>query len=102
MLFAVNTDMCGKSTLRLERSCFTMHLVFSLEGFLQGQPDLRRSGRIFSGGVVALSLLLLLPILWAPRTPPGFHGISDFYGDWLGSGVSSMRRLVRLGYATLF
>lgn len=80
----------------------TMHLVFSLEGFLQGQPDLRRSGRIFSGGVVALSLLLLLPILWAPGIPPGFHGIADFYGDWLGSGVSSMRRLVRLGYATLF
>jgi len=81
---------------------FTMHLVFSLEGFLQGQPDLLRSGRLFSGGVVALSLLLLLPILWAPATRAGFHGIADFYGDWIGSGIFHLRRLVRLGYATLF
>ncbi len=80
----------------------TMHLVFSLEGFLQGQPDLRRSGRLFSGGVVALSLLLLLPVLLAPASRAGFHGIADFYGDWLGSGLSSARRLVGIVYAGLF
>lgn len=81
---------------------FTMHILFSLEGFFHGQPDLLRSGRIFSGGVVALSLLLLLPILWAPGTNAGFRGIDDFYRDWLGSGISSLRRLVRLVSRTLF
>ncbi|MBE0603550.1 MAG: hypothetical protein IH611_07975 [Deltaproteobacteria bacterium] len=81
---------------------FSMHLVFSVEGFLQGQPDLRRSGRIFSGGVVVLFLLLMLPILWAPATRAGFQGIHDFYADWLGSGFSSMRRLVRLGSDSFF
>lgn len=81
---------------------FTMHLFFSLEGFLQGQPDLRRSGRLFSGGVVALSLLLLLPILLAPASRSGFHGIGVFYVDWLGSGIFRIRRLVGIGFATLF
>jgi hypothetical protein len=72
---------------------FTMHLSFSLEGFFQGQPDLRRSGRVFSGGVVVLCLLLILPVLWAPAAGAGFQGVASFYREWLGSGASSLRRV---------
>jgi hypothetical protein len=70
---------------------FTMHLSFSLEGFINGQPDLRRSGRIFSGAVVVLFLLLWLPILSAPGTPSGFPGIAGFYREWFASGYSTLR-----------
>ncbi|MBE0568849.1 MAG: hypothetical protein IH577_04150, partial [Deltaproteobacteria bacterium] len=40
---------------------FAMHLCFSAEGFIDGQPDVRRSGRIFS-----FALVLLLLMLWTP------------------------------------
>ncbi len=70
----------------------TMHLSFSLEGFLQGQPDLRRSGRVFSGGVVLLGLLFFIPILWAPAAQAGFHGVPGFYKEWIDSGISALRR----------
>ena len=47
---------------------FAMHLSFSAEGFIDGQPDVRRSGRIFSLAVVLLLLMLWTPILAAPGT----------------------------------
>ena len=71
---------------------FMMHLFFSLEGFYQGQPDLQRSGRVFSGAAVLLCLLLLIPILWAPASRTGFHGAVSFYSEWLESGFSVLRR----------
>lgn len=102
MAFRGQYDHAREIYLATGAFLLTMHLVFSLEGFLQGQPDLRRSGRLFSGGVVALSLILLLPILLAPASSSGFHGLADFYRDWLGSGVSIIYGLVRLGFAVFF
>jgi hypothetical protein len=74
---------------------FSMHLHFSLEGFLDGQPDVRRSGRIFSAAVVLLFLMLWLPCLAAPATGGGFRGLPHFYADWMGNGVELTRELLR-------
>ena len=68
---------------------FAMHLCFSVEGFLDGQPDVRRSGRIFSLAVVLLLLMLWTPILAAPGTRGGFSGLTDFYRDWLAGGMKA-------------
>jgi hypothetical protein len=65
---------------------FTMHLCFSVEGFVDKQPDLLRSGRLFSAGIVALFLLLWLPLLGAPSTPGGLSELGSSYRDWLGRG----------------
>lgn len=73
---------------------FTMHLSFSLEGFVHGQPDLRRSGRLFSASVVSLSLLILLPALCAPAAHAGMRGVMDFYREWLTSALSVGRLLL--------
>jgi hypothetical protein len=75
---------------------FTMHLFFSLEGFLHKQPDLKRSGRVFSGAVVLLFLLLWLPLLGAPGTTSGFHGLLSLYREWIGSGFIAMKDLLTL------
>jgi len=80
---------------------FTMHLHFSVEGFLDGQPDVRRSGRVFSAAVVLLSLLLWLPCLSAPVTRGGFRGLPPFYRDWVGEGLQLARVLLARGYALL-
>lgn len=66
---------------------FAMHLCFSVEGFIDGQPDVRRSGRIFSLAVVLLLLMLWTPILAAPGTHGGFSGLSVFYREWFGRGM---------------
>jgi hypothetical protein len=73
---------------------FTMHLTFSVEGFLQGQPDLRRSGRLFSAAVVLLFLLLWVPFLGAPGTNAGFPAVPSFYKEWLRGGWNAMRQLL--------
>jgi hypothetical protein len=93
LLFQAEYAFAREIYLAAAAFLLTMHLSFSLEGFLQGQPDLRRSGRIFSGGVVALCLLLLLPILFAPATRSGFRGVPDFYTGWIESGLGEMQRL---------
>jgi hypothetical protein len=68
---------------------FAMHLCFSLEGFIDSQPDVRRSGRIFSLAIVLLLLMLWTPILAAPGTQGGFSGLSGFYREWLGGGMEA-------------
>jgi len=68
---------------------FAMHLCFSAEGFIDGQPDVRRSGRIFSLAVVLLLLMLWTPILAAPGTPAGFSGLPVFYREWLANGMEA-------------
>lgn len=73
---------------------FAMHLAFSVEGFVEGQPDLRRSGRLFSGAVVLLFLLLWLPVLGAPGTGEGLRDLWPFYREWLGAGIAAMRELL--------
>lgn len=80
---------------------FTMHLHFSAEGFLDGQPDVRRSGRLFSAAVVLLFLMLWLPFLAAPAMRGGFHGLPSFYGDWSREGVEIARALLARGRALL-
>jgi len=72
---------------------FSMHLCFSAEGFIDGQPDVRRSGRIFSLGVVLLLLMLWTPILAAPGTHDGFSGLPVFYREWLHDGMKTVLAL---------
>jgi hypothetical protein len=68
---------------------FAMHLCFSTEGFIDGQPDVRRSGRIFSLAIVLLLLMLWTPILAAPGTHGGFSGLPDFYREWFHRGMKT-------------
>ena len=72
---------------------FTMHLVFSAEGFFHAQPDLTRSGRIFSAGVILLFLLLWIPCLLAPGASKGWKGAADVYLGWKASGIVAARSL---------
>ncbi len=73
---------------------FAMHLCFSLEGFLDGQPDVLRSGRVFSLAVVLLLLMLWTPVLAAPRTAGGFTGLPAFYREWIMRGMETTLRLL--------
>ena len=91
----------GNAYLGAAAFLFTMHLHFSAEGFLDGQPDVRRSGRIFSSGVVLLFLMLWLPCLAAPVTRGGFRGLPSFYRDWVGEGLELARVLLARGSALL-
>jgi hypothetical protein len=72
---------------------FAMHLCFSAEGFIDGQPDVRRSGRIFSLAVVLLLLMLWTPILAAPGTHGGFSGLPVFYREWFANGMEAVLAL---------
>jgi hypothetical protein len=78
---------------------FAMHLCFSAEGFIDGQPDVRRSGRIFSLAVVLLVLMLWTPILAAPATDGGFSGLPVFYREWFGKGMETALLLLARGRA---
>lgn len=73
---------------------FMMHLVFSAEGFVTAQPDLTRSGRVFSAGVVLLCLLLWIPCLLAPGVTAGWAGAAHTYRSWLVDGAAASRQLV--------
>lgn len=64
---------------------FTMHIFFSAEGFLAGQPDLRRSGRLFSAAVVMFFLLLWIPCLMGPGVTAGWAGVAEAYREWLSA-----------------
>lgn len=72
---------------------FTMHLFFSAEGFVKGQPDLSRSGRLFSGGLILLCLMLWVPCLLAPGTVTGWKGSAAAYRGWFEAGRLTGRRL---------
>jgi hypothetical protein len=72
---------------------FSMHVIFSAEGFLKGQPDVKRSGRVFSGAIVLLILLLWIPCLLAPGAASGWKGAAAFYGGWFQSAPLTIRRL---------
>jgi len=69
---------------------FAMHLCFSAEGFIDGQPDVRRSGRIFSLAIVLLLLMLWTPVLAAPGTHGGFSGLPGFYREWFAGGMEAV------------
>lgn len=75
---------------------FTMHILFSTEGFVAGQPDLRRSGRVFSAAVVLFFLLLWIPCLMAPGVSAGWGGAVEAYRVWLSSFRSSCGSILDL------
>ena len=91
----------GTAYLGAAALLFAMHLHFSAEGFLDGQPDVCRSGRLFSAALVLLFLMLWLPFLAAPATRGGFRGLPSFYRDWAGEGVELARMLLEKGWALL-
>jgi hypothetical protein len=93
MLLRGNSALSREIYLAAAAFLFTMHMSFSLEGFLDSQPDLRRSGRLFSAAAVVICLLLLLPILLAPASPGGYTGVAAFYVEWFKSGLSALRHL---------
>lgn len=72
---------------------FSMHLLFSVEGFLKGQPDVKRSGRLFSMAVVLLCLLAWIPVLLAPGTAAGWEGAVSVYKGWFSDTGCNARRL---------
>jgi len=75
---------------------FTMHILFSTEGFMAGQPDLRRSGRVFSAAIVLLFLLLWIPCLMAPGVSAGWGGAVEAYRAWLSAFRSSCGSILDL------
>lgn len=79
--------------LALASFLFAMHLLFSAEGFLRGQPDVKRSGRLFSGAVVLLCLLMWIPCLLAPGSASGWKGAAASYGGWFSAANIAARRL---------
>lgn len=87
--------------LALASFLYAMHLLFSAEGFLSGQPDLKRSGRLFSAGLVGLFLLLWVPCLMAPGLSAGWKGVGAAYGRWFAGTELTARRLLSLA-ASLF
>jgi hypothetical protein len=93
MLFAGSPPLAGKIYLGAAAFLFTMHLCFSVEGFIDGQPDVRRSGRIFSLAVVLLFLLMWTPILAAPGARDGFGGLPGLYREWIRNGMDAMSGL---------
>ena len=78
---------------------FSMHLCFSVEGFIDGQPDVRRSGRIFSFALVLFLLMLWAPILAWPGTHDGFSGLPVFYREWMVKGMEAVLLLFARGRA---
>jgi len=88
-LVAGGSSHARKIYLGVAAFLFAMHLCFSAEGFFDAQPDVRRSGRIFSLAVVLLLLMLWTPILAAPGTHDGFSGLPVFYREWLGNGMEA-------------
>ena len=81
---------------------FTMHLLFSAKGFLEGQPDLCRSGRVFSAAVVMFFFLLWIPCLMAPGVSAGWGSIKEAYREWLSAGGDTGRMLIDLVRSLMF
>lgn len=89
--WGTNAYLVGSSFL------FSMHAVFSAEGFLQGQPDLTRSGRPFSFALVVLFLVGILPLLFAPGTGGGWGAVPTIYSEWGSGALEAGRRLLLSG-----
>jgi hypothetical protein len=96
-MFAGEYPHARKVYLGAAAFLFSMHLCFSAEGFIDGQPDVRRSGRVFSFALVLLLLLLWTPVLAAPGTHAGFSDLPVFYREWLGKGMETALRLLARG-----
>jgi hypothetical protein len=92
----------GEGYLAVAAFLFAMHMHFSVEGFVEGQPDVRRSGRLFSAALVLFAWMLLAPLLASPGTPRlEFSGLPGFYREWMLAGVDAALRLLSRGRALL-
>jgi hypothetical protein len=81
---------------------FTMHLHFSAEGFIDGQPDVKRSGRLFSAASVLFAWMLFVPLLATPGIQRiEMSGLPKFYREWIFAGVDAVHRLLMYGRALL-
>ncbi|MDA8121574.1 MAG: hypothetical protein M0Z38_03275 [Deltaproteobacteria bacterium] len=98
-LFRTASPWVPDAYLAVASFLFTMHLVFSVEGFFRGQPDVKRSGRLFSAAVVLLCLLLWIPCLLAPGTNAGWKGALAAYRGLFGAGWDTGRGLFLYGMA---
>lgn len=78
---------------------YAMHLAFSAEGFIQGQPDLKRSGRVFSLSLVVLFLAGIVPLILAPGIGKGWTPVGDVYAFWGRSAFEAGRKLFLSGSA---
>lgn len=83
--------------LALASFLFTMHVLFSAEGFIKGQPDVKRSGRLFSGAIVLLCFLLWIPCLLAPGAASGWKGAFAAYRGWFSAANLTAQRLLHYG-----
>lgn len=83
--------------LALAAFLYTMHLFFSVEGFVEGQPDVKRSGRPFSAGIVLLSLQLWIPCLLAPGVASGWNGALVVYRGWFEAARATAGNLFLYG-----
>lgn len=87
--------------LALASFLFTMHVLFSAEGFIKGQPDLKRSGRVFSAAVVLLILLLWIPCMLAPGAASGWKGAASAYRGWFLASHLTAQRILQYGISFL-
>lgn len=94
VLFRTSSPWVPDVYIALGSFLFAMHLVFSVEGIIRGQPDVKRSGRLFSCAVVLFFLLALIPLLLAPGTAAGWEGALSFYRGWLNATEGNAHRLL--------
>ena len=80
---------------------FAMHVAFSCAGFLDGQPDLKRSGRFFSLGLVLLFLAGMMPLLAAPGIGGGWGRLAAIYAAWGKAAAGSAKGLFLAGSGIL-
>lgn len=100
-LFRRSSPWVPKAYLAVASFLFAMHVIFSVEGFLSGQPDVKRKGRIFSAGVFLFFLLAWIPLLMAPGVREGWKGALVLYREWFFAAAAASRRLVAQGLSFL-
>jgi hypothetical protein len=88
-LFPVSFPGKKEAYLASASFLFAFHLDFTVESFFRAQPDLVRSGRIFSAAVAIPVLWTMVPLLAAPGAAAGFPGVWRFVegggrGVWRG------------------
>jgi len=72
------------SYLLLAFALLAMNAEFTVRGFLQEQPDLAFSGRVFSAAYALLWAMLFLPVFFWPASEIGWREMVRFYGEWFG------------------
>jgi len=70
---------------------FAMNLEFAVRGFLQHQPDLEVSGRLFSGSLVLLCIVLWIPAMLFPASSAGWRDLVYAYARWVSTSMAILR-----------